>query len=504
MDQKLPPEPKPPPAPEAGDNHIDLRETIHEVVTEGEESIRPPVSTPVTPESLRRGRIDLTQGHLLRGIVQLSWPIVSGAVLNWIMGVADIKMVGRLGPSAIAAVGQSQAIIFTVQFVVFAIATGTQVLVARYTGAKEPDRVTEVTRQSIILSVLAGVPLIPVGLLVSRSLLSLLGATGEVLDDGTIYCHAMFWGSVGMMLNFLLASSLQGAGDTLTPLWMLIWINIAHIAIEYCLIFGVGPFPRLGVAGAGWAVVISRGVAALVMLWVVCSGRFAVKVPWRGPWRIHWPTWGKMFYIGTPSSMQGLVRNIGYAALIAIMNRTRAGEFAVAGHVTAGQWSALGIFVGLAMMTAAMTAVGQNMGAKNPQRAERSCWSVVNISSVTSTALALLCIVFARPLVSFFTDDPQAMYWGHWALVYIAISLPFATISMKYSGALSGAGDSYSPLWATLVGTLAIAPALGWYLALHLDVGPAGVWIGMAVSMLAQAVFTGLVFKAGKWKKIEL
>lgn len=482
----------------------ELAVTNGQVVSEGSEAIRPPVTTPVTPETPPKGRVDLTQGHLLRGIVVLSWPIVTGAALNWLMGVADIKMVGSLGAHAIAAVGQSQGIIFTVQFVVFAVATGTQVLVARYTGACRPDRVAEVTRQSIIIAFLTGLPLIPIGLLVSRTLLIWLGATGEALDQGVIYTHAMFWGSVGMMLNFLLASSLQGAGDTITPLLMLVWINVAHIGLEYLMIFGIGPFPEMGVAGAAWAVVITRGLAAVVMLWVVMSGRYAVVVPWRGPWHIDWSIWGKMFYIGTPSSIQGLVRNLGYAALIAILNRTAGGEYAVAGHVTAGQWSALGIFVGLAMMTAAMTAVGQNMGAKNPRRAERSCWSVVMISSVSSAALGLLCVIFARPLVSFFTDDPRALYWGHWALIYIAASLPFATISMAFSGGLRGAGDTLSPLWATLIGTLAIAPVLGWYLALHTSVGPVGVWIGMAVSMLAQALYTGYVFQLGHWKKIEL
>jgi len=260
----------------------------------------------------------------------------------------------------------------------------------------------------------------------------------------------------------------------------------------------------MGVAGAGWAVVITRGIAAAVMLWIVCSGRYAVRVPWRASWRIDWSIWGRMFYIGTPSSVQGLVRNLGYAVLIGILNRTRGGEFAVAGHVTAGQWSSLGIFVGLAMMTAAMTAVGQNMGARNPARAERSCWSVANISAAASVALGLLCVIFARPLVAFFTDDPQALYWGHWALIYIAASLPFATISMAFSGGLRGAGDTMSPLWATLIGTLVVGPGLGWWLALHTGMGPVGVWIGMVASMLAQTVVTGAIFRAGRWKKIEL
>lgn len=503
MDQASPPDREERTLTDNGGNDSELRPN-GDTVSEGMEAMRPPVSTPVTGETPPKGRVDLTQGSLLRGIVLLSWPIVSGAALNWLMGVADIKMVGSLGPDAIAAVGQSQGIIFSVMFVVFAIATGTQVLVARYTGAKQPERVAEVTRQAIILSFLSGVLLIPVGLALARTLLGWLGATGNVLELGTIYTTAMFWGQVGVMLNFMIASALQGAGDTLTPLLMLIWINVVHIALEYLMIFGIGPFPVMGVAGAAWAVFFSRGLAALFMLWVVTSGRFAVHVPLRSRWRIDWPVWGKMFYIGTPSSMQGLVRNFGYLALIVILNHTAAGEFAVAGHTTAGQWSALAVFVGLAMMTAAMTAVGQNMGAKNPDRAERSCWSVVYISAVTSAVLAAFCIVFSRPLIRFFTDDPQALYWGHWALFWIALSLPFATISMAFSGGLRGAGDTFSPLWATLIGTLVVGPGLGYYLALVRGMGPIGAWIGFGCSMLAQALYTGIVFKAGRWKAIEL
>lgn len=475
-----------------------------DIVTEGAEAIRPSVTTPVTPETPPRGRVDLTQGHLLRGIVLLSWPIVTGAILNWVMGVADIKMVGALGPDAIAAVGQAQGVIFTIMFIIFAVATGTQVLVARYTGAREPERVAAVTRQCIIICFLLGLPMIPIGLLLARPFLGVVGAQGEVLHLGAVYTHAMFWGTIGMMLNFMVASSLQGAGDSLTPLLMLVWINIAHIGLEYCLIFGVGPFPRMGVAGAGWAVVISRGVAAAVMLWIVMSGRFAVKISWRGPWRIDREIWRKIFYIGTPSSMQGLIRNLGFLFLVAVLNHTAAAQFAVAGHTTAGQWSFLGILIGLAMMTAAMTAVGQNMGAKNPERAERSCWSIVHISAVTSAALGLLCILFARPLVAFFTDDPQALYWGHWALIYIAVSLPFATVSMAFSGALRGAGDTMSPMWATVVGTLVVAPGLGWLLALQIGIGPVGVWIGLVASMIAQALYTGIVFKRGRWRGIEI
>jgi putative MATE family efflux protein len=474
--------------------------------TSSEEStlVLPEGDTSGAAVSRRRAAVDLTQGSLLRGIVMLSWPIVTGAILNWVMGVADIKMVGALGPTAIAAVGQSQGVIWTVMAIIFAIATGTQVLVARYTGAGQHDRVAEVTRQSIILCVLSGFVMIPLGLLLARPGLALLGVSGSVLHDGTVYMQAFFWGSVFLTLNFIIASALQGAGDSLTPLLLLVWINLAHIGIEYVLIFGAGPIRPMGVAGAAWAVVISRGLASLFMLWIVTSGRFAITVPLHHSWRIDWSVWSKMFYIGIPSSLQGLTRNIAYLMLAFVLNHTDAGMYAISGHTVAGQWGAVGIFIGLAMMTAAMTAVGQNMGAENPERAERSCWQVVRISSNLSCVMGALCILFARPLVSFFTQDPQAIYWATWAMILLSFSLPFATVSMAFSGALRGAGDTMSPMWATLICSLGIGPGLAYLLAITCHLGPVGAWIGLATSMVAQALVTGYIFKRGKWKTIEL
>lgn len=472
-------------------------------VTEDFEPVHP-VSTPVTPETTHRDGVDLTQGNLLRGIVMLSWPIVLGAFLNWIMGVADIKMVGSLGPEAIAAVGQSQGIIWVIMAIIFAIATGTQVLSARYKGAQRPDQVAEVTRQSIIISVLAGVALIPIGLWLGPIALTHLGVSDKVLALGTSYSEAYFWGSVGLMVNFMVAAALQGAGDTITPMLMLVWINVIHIVLEYFMIFGYGPIPPMGVAGAAWAVVVSRGLAALVMIYIVTSGRFAITVPLRHSWRIDWSIWGKMFYIGMPSSLQGFVRNIAYLALAAILNHTAARDYAISGHTAAGQWGALGVFVGLAMMTAAMTAVGQNMGANNPARAERSCWSVVWISVITSVFLGGLCVIFGSDLIGFFTTDPQSLYWGWWALLLLSVSLPFATISMAFSGGLRGAGDTWSPLWATIVCTLILGPAVSYYLALVVKMGPVGAWLGLGLSMVAQAVFTGIIFTRGKWKRIVI
>lgn len=486
---------------ESSENGDDLQNGETDHSSTPAETAGPPPAAPATPAPRR---VDLTRGHLGRGIVLLAWPIVTSSFLNWLIGIADIKMVGYLGKEAIAAVGTSQGIIFTLMSVIFAIATGTQVLTARYAGARQMDKVGEVARQTIICSVIFGVLLIPVGLLLSRPLLAMLGAEGEVLTQGAAYLQVFFWGSVLLMLNFMISSALQGAGDTLTPLYLLIFVNAANILLDWLLIFGIGPFPEMGVAGAAWAMVIARGIAAVVMLWIVGSGRFAVHVPLRGRWAIDWAIWSRMFYIGIPSSIQGFTRNISFLILLRILNWTHAGAHAVAAHTVAMQVQAFVVMGGLAMMSAAMTAVGQNLGAQDEKRAERSGWTVAAISFAGSVVAAILIITLGAYMVRFFTADAETIQWGVVALTILALALPFTTGSMAFSGALRGAGDTLSPLWASLICTSGIGPLLAYVLAVYGGLGPAGAWTGSAVAMVAQFLITAAIFKRGRWKKIKL
>ncbi|MGD9497410.1 MAG: MATE family efflux transporter [Armatimonadota bacterium] len=449
-------------------------------------------------------RVDLTQGSLLRGIVLLSWPIVTGSFLQFLMQAADTKMVGALGPAAIAAVGTANGAIMTVMAAVLAVSTGTQVLSARYTGERDHSAVADVTRQAIIISLLLGLILVPAGWLLSEPIMCALGAEGEVVMQGAAYTRVFFLGAVSLMINFMITSALNGAGDTLTPLYVLAGINVGNILFDWLLIFGVGPFPELGVAGAAWAVVISRSVGAAVLLWVVTCGRFAIRMPVRNHWHIDLGLWGKMFYIGVPSSIQGLTRNVSYLMLLWILNQTAAGALAVAGHTVCGQIQAVMVMVGLALMSAAMTAVGQNLGAHDPGRAERSGWTVVGISAAAVAVMAGLSIVLARPLIGFFTDDAQTIHWGVTALVILAVVQPFGTASMAFSGALRGAGDTLSPLWASLICTSGVGPALAYLFTVPMGWGPPGAWTGLAVGIVLQCAMTGWIFKQGKWKQIEL
>lgn len=468
-----------------------------------QELVIPSEGEPEPPPAVTR-RVDLTHGHLLRQIVRLSWPIVAGSFLHWLMGVVDIKMVGTLGPAAIAAVGTSREAIFTFLTLIFAVATGSQVMTARYMGEHAPEKAADVCRQAIILGIIGTVILGPAGYLLSGSLLGALGAKGTTLAEGTLYMQTFFLGTLPLLLGFMLTACLQGAGDTLTPLYVNIGTVAANIVLNWLLIFGIGPFPEMGVVGAAWGTVIARTLAGVAFVWVIFSGRFAIHVALLGKWLIDLPLWGKMFYIGVPSSIEGFARNMGFLSLFWILNQTDAGRMAVAGYTISVQIRMFGVMFGLALMSAAMTAVSQNMGAKDPARAERSGWTITRISASVMGLMGLGSILLASPLIHFFTGNPDTIHWGMISLIVLSLSLPFTGLSMGCSGSLRGAGDTLSPLYATLIFTTVAGPGLAYLITVVLGYGPVGAWIGLGIGTVLQSFMVAAIFKRGRWKRIEL
>ncbi|MFP4249108.1 MAG: MATE family efflux transporter [Armatimonadota bacterium] len=467
------------------------------------ELVIPSEGEPEPPPAVTR-RVDLTQGHLLTQIARLSWPIVAASFVHWLMGVVDIKMVGTLGPAAIAAVGTSREAIFTFLTLIFAVATGAQVMTARYMGQHDAGKAADVCRQAIILGIIMTAILGPAGYFLSGSLLSLLGAQGETLAEGTVYMQTFFLGTLPLLLGFMLTSSLQGAGDTLTPLYVNIATVAANIVLNWLLIFGIGPFPAMGVVGAAWGTVIARTFAGAAFVWIITSGKFALHVPLRARWLIDLAVWGKMFYIGVPSSIEGFARNMGFLSLFWILNQTDAGRMAVAGYTISVQIRMFGVMFGLALMSAAMTAVSQNMGAEDPVRAEKSGWTITGISAGVMALMGLGSILLADPLIRFFTDSPDTIHWGVISLIVLSLSLPFTGLSMGCSGSLRGAGDTLSPLYATLIFTTVVGPGLAYLLTVVMNVGPLGAWIGLGVGTALQSVMVAAIFKRGKWKHIVL
>ncbi len=459
---------------------------------------------PATPPVSPRG-VDMTRGPLLGKVVRLAWPMVVTGLLHITVSIADVVMVGKLGSDAIAAVGFSRGIIFILVSMVTAVATGMQVLVAQFRGAGDRAGMEDTVRQGLLLSVPLSVLVIsPVGVLASGAMMRALGATEPVLAAGVPYLQCLFAGLLLLVLSYVLVAALQGAGDTITPLKLLLLGNIVNIAANYVCIFGVGPIPAMGVLGAAVGTLVARGMIALVLVGIIFSGRFIIHVRWRGPWRLRRELIKRIFVIGLPAGLEEILRNIGFMTIIKILTMTSAGMFAIAAFTVAGQIRMVGIMIGLSLMGAAMTAVGQNCGAGELDRARRSAWITAAFAAAVSTAMALTYALLRYKLIMLFNTEPDVIRIGAEALLLLAFSEPFITASMSLAGALRGAGDTWSPLYVTAATFAALGPVVCYLLGIVGGLETAGVWLGLNLSVVVGFVVLAWHFRRGKWMHLRV
>jgi putative MATE family efflux protein len=451
-----------------------------------------------------RKRRDLTEGNIVKNIIYLSWPIVVSFLLQTAVGIVDTMMVGALGPKPLAAVGMSRFIFMVVLVFIMAVSTGAQALVARYTGAKDPEKVTQVVDQTLILSVLLTAVLMTLGLISSPFLLRILGAEDEVLSLGVPYMRIIFGGVLFMMLNFIIGAILQGAGDSRTPLKILLLINFLNVALNYLLIFGAGPFPRLEIRGAAWGTVISRIIGAAIGMWVLLSGRFAAKTTVFSRFRIEGALMAKIIRIGLPAGLQGLVRSGSGMILLRFVSNTIHGTYAIAALTIGLQIEGISFMPAIAFGTGVMTLVGQNLGAKKPDRAKRSGLAATWITTALMSFVGLLFYIFAEQIISFFTKSGDVIGIGGEYLRIMAYSQPFLALVMVLSGGLRGAGDTKTPLIYSIIHSWGVRIPLMYMLGFLFDLQTTGIWWAMTISTATQGLATWWKFQQGDWQKIEL
>ena len=240
----------------------------------------------------------------------VAWPLILTIILNVSVGLVDFKMVGTLGVVSIAAVGMSRQIMMFLMVLMLAISGGSSVLVAHAYGAKQYQKVSEIAARSIVFMVLAAMLIVtPLGLVCSRSVLVLLGGKEQVIRLGVSYLHILFWGSVFTMFNFTVTGILLGVGKTKISLILLIGVNLLNIGLNYIFIFGMGPIPAYGVAGAALGTVTARGLGSIAGLWIVTTPRFPIQAKYRDGLTCDLPLLSKILYLGGPRSLQGIVRN---------------------------------------------------------------------------------------------------------------------------------------------------------------------------------------------------
>ncbi len=445
---------------------------------------------------------------LLATIGSLAYPVVLANLLQATVGIVDIWMVSRLGTEATAAVGMSRQLIVAVLISTAGLAVGSQTMVAQLTGARRPEMVSRVAAQSMVVMLLASAVVSGVGVVLGPSLLGILGAGPAIMALGAPYIRVYFALSTFMMFNYMFNAMLQGAGDTKTPLLIMVVINVIHVFFNYVFIYGAGPFPQLGVTGAALGTMSSRFVGVMLGLGVLFSGRFAVKlsrdVSFLPDWAVVW----RVLRIGIPVAMQNSVRtvaNLGFlwvvanAAVEAVQSQAN-----VAAYSVGMQSEAFSFMPAMALSIVASTLVGQAQGAQDPAEAERRGWVTGLIGVVSMCGAGVVLFVLAPQIIAVFNEagDPLVASAGVAYLRINALAEPFLALSIVMRGALAGAGDTRPALIYTVLAQWLIRLPLSYVLVMMLGVGISGAWYAMAFSTVIQGLLTANRFRSNQWKEI--
>lgn len=444
---------------------------------------------------------------VLRDVWRMSLPIILTNLLQTLVNVADVFLVGRLGPVEVAAVGMSQVLRTLMLVGMMSITTGSMVLVAQARGARDPDQVSRVVRQSLIFAVMFGVVLAVVGWFIARPLLLFLnsGEAGHVIDLGVSYLRLLFLGATFLAVNFVVNKVMQGAGDVITPLYLTAGVNVLNILLAIVLIFGLGPIPSLGIAGAALSTVLSRLAASIVGVWLLYSGRNVVRLRSRS-YRPDWRLMKQILTIGVPSGAQGIARNMTQVFVLRILTSTSAGALGAAALAIGTQVTRLIQTPGMAIGVASTAMVGQSLGAWQTADARVRGNVAIAFGVALLSLLAVPVIIFAPALVRFFepTAEGVVMSAGVAYLRIIGLSQPLLAIATISNGALRGAGDTLPGLYATLVGRWLLSVPLAYLLALRLGMGPSGVWWALAAGTVLQATITLWRWLGRGWLRVAI
>jgi len=452
-------------------------------------------------EALQGSHRDLTEAPLGRALFVLAVPMVLEMVMESVFAVTDIFFVGQLGADAQATVGLTETMETMVYALSFGLSIGAMSLVARRMGEKDEEAAARTAVQAIFLGLLFGIPLSIAGSVFAPTLLRLMGGSPWVLEHGVHFTRVLLGANVSVCLLFLINAIFRGAGDAATAMRALWLANGINIVLGPCLVFGLGPFPKMGVAGAAIATSIGRSTGVVYQLYRLTRGDGRLTVRWRHV-RLEGRNMLSVLSLSGAGTLQTVVGMTSWIVLVWIISRF--GSEAVAGYTIAIRLVLFAILPAFGLANAAATLVGQNLGAKKPDRAERAAWKAGGISAVFLGTIGLLFIAFAPQIVGIFTSDPAVLAHGAHGLRIICAGFAFYAYGMTFTQSLNGAGATWAPTWLNLLCFWAFELPLAWVLSVNAGMGPTGAFIACFAAFSLLAVTSGAVFKQGRWKTVAV
>jgi putative MATE family efflux protein len=448
-------------------------------------------------QAIRGRRVDYTSETLERAVVLLTIPMVLEMMMESIFVVVDAYWVSSLGPDAVAAVGMTEAMMTIVYALAAGIARAASAVVARRIGEQAPDRAASAAAQAFLLGIGVASAVGLAGALLGRQLLLAMGASQHLVATGGTFTCVMLGGSATVFLLFLGNSLFRSAGDAAIAMRTLWLANLLNIVLAPCLIFGLGPLPRMGVTGAAVATTIARGIGVLYQ--VLQLGRHDSKIAIRRRHlRVEWPALRVIARLASVGWLQALLANTSWLGLVRLL--APFGSGVVAGYTLAIRVVTFAALPAWGFSNAAATLVGQNLGARKPERAERAVWIAARYNAMFLGAAGLVFLVAPGPIIGLFDAGPEATAVGTTALRIFAPGFPLYAAAMVFIAAFNGAGDTWVP---TLINAFCFwlwEIPLAIFLVHVLDLHEHGVFIAVTIAFSTVAVAAIRLFRTGRWK----
>jgi len=452
-------------------------------------------------EAVRGSHQDFTTGSLNRAILLLAIPMVLEMVLESLFAVVDVFWVGRLGADAVATVGLTESLLSLVFAVGLGLSLSTTAMVARRIGEKDPNGAAVAGVQAIVIGLAVSLAIgLPCFFFAPR-LLQLMGASPQVVAVGSSYARIALGGSGAILMLFLNNAIFRGAGDAAIAM-RLLWVsNIINLVLDPCLIFGLGPFPKLGVTGAALATFTGRSIGVGYQFYRLLRGSERIRIL-RQHIRINLSVLLRLVRVSLTGILQFAIAHTSWIGLVRIVSIF--GSAALAGYTIAIRIVIFIILPSWGLSNAAATLVGQNLGAKQPQRAETSVWRTGFYNMIFLGAIGVIFVVFAEPIVRLFTHDPQVVPLAASCLRIISYGNIGYAYGMVMLQAFNGAGDTITPTIVNFFGFWLLEIPLAWFLAIPMRMQAKGAYFSIVVAEAAIAAVSIVLFKRGDWKKQQI
>lgn len=448
-------------------------------------------------DALRGVPHDYTEGSIGKSLLLLAIPMVLETLMESLFAVVDVFFVGKLGADAVASVGFTESMVYIVFAIAMGLGIGGMAVVARRIGEHDSEGAVKSAVQAIFLGVMVAAIIGVAGVTLAPSFLRLLGASTTVLEVGTTYMRIVLGGNIVIIMLYMINAIFRGAGDAAIAMRVLWFANAINILLGPCLIFGLGPFPKLGVTGAAVATTIGRGCGVLYQLSQLARQNGRIHIT-RASLTVDFSVMERVWRLSTTAMFQIIIGTASWIGIVRILSKF--GSTAIAGNTIGIRIIIFALLPSWGMANAAATMVGQGLGARKPERAERAAWMAGFYNMIFLGVIGLTFILFAEPIASIFTYDPAVLSYATSCLRTVSFGFLFYAYGMVLTNALNGAGDTWTPTWINLGCFWCWEIPLAYILANYGGFGPRGVFWAVTVAFSTLAVVSAWVFTRGKWK----